>query len=131
MPRPKKMRCVGHTPDVTFFKPQGVPLRLLDKVFLEMDELEALRLADFEALSHEQAAERMQISRATFGRIVEQGRKKTADALIHGKAICIRQEIVSEFAGTSMSGHGRERGCGYGRRGRGGKMFMPFMEEET
>ncbi len=114
MPRPKKMRCVGHWPDVTFFKPQGVPLRFLEKVFLELDELEALRLADFEGLSQEQAAERMGISRPTFGRIVEAARRKSTDALIHGKAILIQQEASSDFVEMAESGHGRGRRCGRG-----------------
>jgi predicted DNA-binding protein (UPF0251 family) len=56
---------------------------------VEVDELESLRLADVEGLSHEKAAEQMQISRATFGRILERARYKTAEAIIKGKAIKI------------------------------------------
>ena len=89
MPRPKKCRWISSRPGVTFFKPQGIPLRMLNQVHLGMDELEAIRLADLESLSHEQAAQRMNVSRATFGRIVAHGRKKVADALIHGKAFRI------------------------------------------
>jgi predicted DNA-binding protein (UPF0251 family) len=59
----------------------------LEQVQLTVDELEALRLADFLGMSHEQAGKQMGVSRATFGRIVEQARKTVADALIHGKAI--------------------------------------------
>jgi len=89
MPRPKKSRWISCHPGVSFFKPQGIPLRMLNQVCLEMDELEAMRLADLESLSHEDAAQRMNVSRATFGRIVALGRKKVADALVHGKAIRI------------------------------------------
>ncbi len=56
---------------------------------LSLDECEALRLADFEGLSHEDAGELMGVSRATFGRIIERARKTVADALINGKAIRI------------------------------------------
>lgn len=89
MPRPKKCRWISSHPGFSYFKPQGVPLRMLSQVCLEMDELEAIRLADLECLSQEEGAERMNVSRATFGRIVADGRKKVADALVHGKAIRI------------------------------------------
>jgi len=56
---------------------------------LEHDELEAIRLADLEQLNHDEGAIKMKISRATFGRILEKARFKTADAIINGKAIKI------------------------------------------
>jgi hypothetical protein len=52
-----------------------------------LDELEALRLADFEGLYQEEAAAKMKISRPTFSRVVEQARRKVATALIQGKAL--------------------------------------------
>jgi len=55
-----------------------------------MDELETIRLADFEGLYHEQAAEQMNISRSTFGRILDSARRKVADAIINGKALNIK-----------------------------------------
>ncbi len=61
----------------------------LEQVQLTVDELEALRLADFLGMSHEEAGKQMGVSRATFGRIIEQARKTVADALIHGKAISV------------------------------------------
>lgn len=62
---------------------------MLEEVNLTIDEFEALRLADLEAYSQEEAANKMQVSRATFGRIVENARKKVVDALVSGKAILI------------------------------------------
>ncbi len=61
----------------------------LDEVVLTIDEFEALRLADLQALSHEQAATKMKISRATFGRIIEKSRRTLVDAIVNGKAIRI------------------------------------------
>jgi predicted DNA-binding protein (UPF0251 family) len=90
MPRPEKFRWVSHPPGVSFFKPHGVPLRTLEQVCLGMDELEALRLADLENLNQEDAARQMNVSRATFGRIVARARQKTSDALVHGKSILIQ-----------------------------------------
>ncbi len=61
----------------------------LEEIILEHDELESLRLADLMAFSHEESADEMRISRATFGRILESARKKVADGLLNGKAIKI------------------------------------------
>jgi predicted DNA-binding protein (UPF0251 family) len=85
----QKMPLDKFAPGSLFFKPQDVPLRMLDQVSLGMDELEAIRLADLESLSQEEAAACMNIPRATFVRIVAQGRRKIADVLVHGKAIRI------------------------------------------
>jgi len=113
MPRPKKCRFIQSRPNISFFKPQGVPLRMLDSVSLGVDELEALRLADLECLSQEEAATQMNVSRATFGRIVSQGRQKTADALVHGKAIQIEGGKVEVRPPLFQCGqHGRRHGHG-------------------
>jgi uncharacterized protein len=61
----------------------------LKETVLTVDEFEALRLADLEAYSHAEAAEKMKISRATFGRIIEKARHTVSDALVNGKAILI------------------------------------------
>ncbi len=89
MARPQRRRRIGTLPANSIFKPAGVPARELDEVVLTVDEFEALRLADFEGLYQEQAAERMGVSRQTFGRIVEAARKKVAQALVKGMALRI------------------------------------------
>jgi predicted DNA-binding protein (UPF0251 family) len=87
MVRPKKHRMVAFNPDISYFKPRGIPMRELSEVRLTVDEREALRLADLLDMSHEEAGRQMHVSRATFGRIIQQARKVVADALINGKAI--------------------------------------------
>ena len=87
MARPQKNRLVTYSPDVSYFKPRGIPMMDLEEVLLTVDEREAIRLADLEGLSHEDGGNRMGVSRATFGRIVQRARKVVADALINGKAI--------------------------------------------
>jgi predicted DNA-binding protein (UPF0251 family) len=116
MPRPKKNRWINDHPGVTYFKPQGIPLRLLEQVELGVDEFEAIRLADFEGLSQEEAAPHMNVSRATFGRIVTQARYKIADAMANGKAIRIEGGEVS----LRPPGPAFGRRDPYGRGGRGG-----------
>jgi predicted DNA-binding protein (UPF0251 family) len=76
-------------PDSTYFKPRAIPLTELEEVAVSMDEVEALRLADYKGLYHEVAAARMKISRQTFGRILNGARKKVAECLIKGKALKI------------------------------------------
>jgi len=70
---------------------------------MTLDELEALRLADLEGLYQEEAAERMGVSRATFGRIVEAARRKTAQALVGGRALRIEGGAVSLEPGRGRS----------------------------
>lgn len=89
MARPFCCRRVAAEPESNYFKPRGVPLLSLDEVTMTVDEFEALRLADLEGLYQEQAAERMGISRPTFGRIIESAHRKVADALVGGKALKI------------------------------------------
>ena len=91
MPRKKCFRHVTGNPKVTYYKPAGIPLRELDEVVLTMDEFEAIRLADLEKHYQEQAAEKMQISRQTFGRILTEAHQKIAEALVHGKAVKIEK----------------------------------------
>jgi len=89
MARPKKSRCIKCKPDATYFKPRAIPMTELEEVTVSMDEIEALRLADYEGLYHEDAAVKMKISRQTFGRILNEARKKVAECLIKGKALRI------------------------------------------
>ena len=90
MPRPRHFRRVGCLPQATFYKPRGIPLAVLQHITLTVDELEAIRLADLQGLYQEQAAEKMNVSRQTFGRILESAHKKIADALVNGKALSIQ-----------------------------------------
>jgi predicted DNA-binding protein (UPF0251 family)/predicted Fe-Mo cluster-binding NifX family protein len=89
MPRPRKCRNIRITPDVTYFKPRGVPMHELAEVYLPLDGFEAIRLADQEGLSHEAAARRMHVSRQTFGRILSAARGTVAKALVQGMALRI------------------------------------------
>ena len=89
MSRPPKCRRVEFLPDVTYFKPAGIPLRDLEEVRMSIEEAEALRLKDLEGLEQEQGAEKMNVSRPTFQRVLASARQKIADALLNGKAIRI------------------------------------------
>jgi len=87
MPRPKIQRRVCGRAAHTCFKPNGVPLSQLDSMTILPDELEALRLADFEGMSQQEAAEQMGVSRQTFGNTVKKARWKVAKSLVEGNAL--------------------------------------------
>lgn len=89
MPRPTKWRKVEFIPGHTYFVPFGKPKCQLEENVLKIEELEAIRLKDTEDLDQDQCAERMQVSRQTFQRILNEARSKVADALVSGKAIRI------------------------------------------
>lgn len=125
MARPPCCRRIHATPSSAVFKPAGVPGHLLDEVVISLDGFEALRLADLEGLYQEEAAARMKVSRATFGRIVEGARRAVAEALVMGKQLRIEGGVVT-VAPTEVDGgppcrkHGRDgpdHCCGRRRRG--------------
>ncbi|GAI96851.1 unnamed protein product, partial [marine sediment metagenome] len=87
MPRPKKKRVIRFAPEVTYFKPRGVPLSELEEVILNVDEVEAMRLADFEGFDQTKTAQKMKVSQSTLHRILTAAHKKISEALVMGKAI--------------------------------------------
>jgi predicted DNA-binding protein (UPF0251 family) len=89
MVRPKLCRKVGLNPNVTYFKPRGIPLRNLKETILAVEEYEAIRLKDLDNLEQEICAKKMNISQPTFHRLILSARKKIAEAIINGKAIRI------------------------------------------
>jgi predicted DNA-binding protein (UPF0251 family) len=90
MPNRRRERKIGHIPLMEGFKPFGVPARKLEKVILLYEEYEALRLTDYENLTHEEASKKMDISRPTFTRLYDKARKTIAKAFVEGSAILIQ-----------------------------------------
>jgi len=89
MTRPRLCRRIRFNPSVTYFKPQGVPMRFLEVIELTAEEAEALRLRNIKDLEQEAAAKKMNTSQSTFQRILTSAYKKITEALIEGKAIKI------------------------------------------
>ncbi|EEG30965.1 hypothetical protein CLOSTMETH_01444 [[Clostridium] methylpentosum DSM 5476] len=84
MARQTKCRRICCLPKSTLFQPDGQDS---PRLVLNLDEVEALRLADLEGLDQDTAAARMEVSRATFQRILYSARRTVADALVNGKAL--------------------------------------------
>jgi len=89
MPRPRLCRRIEFNPNITYFKPQGVPMRDLEMIELTAEEVEALRLRNTEDLEQEEAAKKMNTTQSTFQRILSSAYKKITEAIIDGKAIKI------------------------------------------
>jgi len=94
MTRPCKCRRISGQPRSFLFKPCGVPFRELHETRLTLDELEAIRLADLQDLYQEEAAQRMGVSRQTFGNIIRSAHGKIADALVNAKSLKIAGGVV-------------------------------------
>jgi len=109
MPRPRKCRFIGLKPNITYFKPRGIPIRHLEEIDLTFEEVESLRLHEIDGLMEEQACKKMGVSRSTFHRILTSTQKKVALAVVKGKAIKIE-------GGTYQIGRGRRHRCGRGYR---------------
>jgi len=89
VPRPHKRRFVRAEPNVSYYKPRGIPIGTIDEVVLNVDEYEALRVKDHLDLPQKEAAQQLKISQPTLHRILKSAHSKVADALVNGKALRI------------------------------------------
>lgn len=102
---------MGFQPNFDYFNPMG---RLIDlgEVILKVEEFESIRLKDHLQLDQRDAAEKMNVSQPTFHRILNEARRKIAEALVDGKAIRIYggdYEIVTlKREGGGQRGHGHQ-----------------------
>lgn len=106
MARPPRRRRVCQEPAHCCFLPEGQasPATLL----LSIDEYEVLRLVDYERLTHEQCAARMDVSRTTVTEIYESARYKLADALVNGCGLRICGGHYRLCDGSAVESCGRE-----------------------
>jgi len=113
MGRQKKPRYCCEFTGFNLFKPAGIPLSEVEIVEVALDELEAMRLCDFEGYDQEQAAAEMGISRGTIQRILYSGRRKLIDTVMHGKAFAVQESEHIVIRRPRRHGSGRRM-----RRGR-------------
>jgi predicted DNA-binding protein (UPF0251 family) len=59
------------------------------ELLLHFEEFEALKLSDYDRLTHEQAAAKMDVSRPTFTRIYESARRKVATAFVENRPLMV------------------------------------------
>ena len=89
MVRPTKWRKIEKIPAFAYFVPSEKEIVGGTKNILKLEELEAIRLKDLEGLEQGECADKMEVSRQTFQRILLSARETIADSLVNGKAINI------------------------------------------
>lgn len=89
------------------FVPVGIPQT--GELILPLEGMEAIRLSDFDGLDQETAANIMEVSRQTYGRILNQARAVVSEALVTGKALRIEGGTY-EVRGMAQRRHRRRRG---------------------
>ena len=89
MARPTKWRKIENVPTIAYFVPSDKEIAEIPENILKLEELEAIRLKDMEGLEQSECADKMEVSRPTFQRILLSAREKIADSLVNGKTIHI------------------------------------------
>ncbi len=87
MPRPQRCRKICTYPEYWSFIPEGEETE--DTIFLSLDEYEAIRLIDYEGMTHEECSVNMEVARTTVTGIYENARKKLAKVIVEGKQLLI------------------------------------------
>ena len=108
MVRPRKRRYLRHWPAALGFEPRADDAArngpgTAEPVLLELDELEVLRLADFEGLDQTDCADEMGVSQSTVQRMLRTARHKVAEALVTGKPLRIRTEQASALLAQQLA----------------------------
>lgn len=98
MPRRRSLRKVVAPPAFKGYKPYGVSKESDDAIELLYEEYEAIKLADYDLMNHQEASKLMGVSRPTFARIYESARRKIAQALVETK------EIKSVYGNALLDG---------------------------
>ena len=114
MPRKKCYRHITINPEITCFKPQGIPRKFLASILLELDEIESIRFKDLNGFNQAKCAQKMNVSISTFQRIINSAHQKVAQALLGGKSIIINTAIMPNRNGTGPLGQGPRTGRGLG-----------------
>lgn len=112
-PRKKKQRnciCPLREKLGLVFKPAGTPLKEMEVIILDHDELEALFLCDKQGLNQEAAGELMGVSRGTVQRLLAQGRKKVIEALVEQKALAVAGDVTEQGTPDDNGGLGERKG---------------------
>lgn len=120
MPRPRKWKKVCCLPESTLYGPLGENSSTDAAIVMSVEEYETIRLIDYEGLTQEESAERMQVARGTVQSLYQEARKKLAESLVDGKKIKIEGGSYQLYDEDEKA-----YGCRRCRRQRGGQPGWP------
>lgn len=89
MPRPRKYRKVCCLPERNLFGPVTSSHIDHEIILMAVDEYECIRLIDFEGMTQEECAQKMNVARTTVQRIYNDARYKLAKSLVEGHLLKI------------------------------------------
>ncbi|MCP3943454.1 MAG: DUF134 domain-containing protein [Desulfobacteraceae bacterium] len=116
MPRPKRPRNILSRPIANEFRPVGIDSK--EEIILSLEEFEVIRLIDYEEMDQSQAAEVMNISRQTVGRVLKVGRYKLSKSIVEAFRLKVSGGCYKIHGnGYGPRSHGNRRGKG--RKGSG------------
>lgn len=107
MPRPRKCRKVCSLPERNVFVPLNSSIFESEVIIMTVEEYETIRLIDYDGLSQEECAERMNVARTTIQRIYNDARKKLSSFLIEGCVLKIEggdYQLCNENDQTNFCG---------------------------
>jgi len=88
-----------------------LPSQDIEPVSISPAELEAFRLVDQEGLSQEETGQRMKVSRGTVWRLLQNARRKTAQALTEGRPLNISEyDLTTENKTEDQTQEGKVNG---------------------
>lgn len=114
MPRPYRCRHIGFAPDFICFGPRrgNCGHRNEKGIVLSPDELETIRLLDYEGLNQEACAQKMNIGRTTVTAIYARARQKVAKALCEANDLWLgnpSEKVNLERKGCCHHDHEEEK----------------------
>lgn len=89
MPRPSKKRRICSEPPCNCFTPKYSSVHLLESVIMTIDEYQTILLIDYQNITQEQCAVRMDVARTTVQAIYSSARAKISECLVKGKELHI------------------------------------------
>lgn len=122
--RPRKRRRVCCLPESNLFGPLNGDVIEENFIAMTVDEYETIRLIDFEGMTQEECADRMNVARTTVQRTYIEARKKLAESLVNGNILRIGggdyrlyNENEKIYGCGRCRGHGRNMNFKMGNNG--------------
>lgn len=85
MARPRKHKRICSVPSIHSFNYSESK----EKSNITIDEMEVIRLIDFEGLTQQECAKQMQVARSTITAVYESARYKISDSILNDKSLLV------------------------------------------